>query len=255
MKHFFGAIKDDIDNIFKKDPAAKSKLEIAMTYPGLHARTLHRLSNALWEHDQKLAARVLSNLTRTLTGVEIHPAAKIGKRLFIDHGMGVVIGETAEIGDDVTLYHGVTLGGVSWEKGKKRHPTLGNGVVVGAGAKILGGFVVGDGAKIGSNAVVVKPVEAHTTMIGAAAQALKKTDSRAKGSDFDAYGLRPDSKDPITASIQLLLMQIKAQDACIQALQDKLCELDPNFCPKPLPGLTDNPLSEETPQNPNHSIS
>lgn len=264
MKQVIKDITEDINNILKKDPAAKNKLEIILTYPGLHARTLHRLSNTLWEHDQKLVARVLSNLTRSLTGIEIHPAAKIGKRLFIDHGMGVVIGETAEIGDDVTLYHGVTLGGVSWEKGKKRHPTLGNGVVVGAGAKVLGGFDVGDGAKIGSNAVVVKPVEPYTTMIGAAAQALKKTDTPAKNqantsqkdtdstdtnptskgykdnlkdNDFGAYGLRPDSKDPISSSLELLLTHIQAQDACIRALQVKLCELDPSFCPKPLPSL------------------
>lgn len=239
MKNLITAIKDDIDNILTKDPAAKSKLEIVMTYPGLHARTLHRLSNTLWEHDHKLVARILSNVTRSLTGIEIHPAAKIGKRLFIDHGMGVVIGETAQIGDDVTLYHGVTLGGVSWEKGKKRHPTLGNGVVVGAGAKILGGFGVGDGAKIGSNAVVVKPVEPHTTMIGAAAQALKKTDALPKNSNFDAYGLRPDSKDPISTNLQLLLQHIKAQDQCIHALQAKLCELDPTFSPEKLPCLQD----------------
>ena len=179
-----------------------------------------------------------------LTGIEIHPAAKIGKRLFIDHGMGVVIGETAEIGDDVTLYHGVTLGGVSWEKGAKRHPTLGNNVVVGAGAKVLGGFNVGDNAKIGSNAVVVKPVPANATMVGGAARMIDKKSSETQedanhspkndtpktAQNFNAYGLNPNSKDPVTTSIAALFEHIQAQDACIEALQNAIRQLDPNFC-------------------------
>lgn len=170
-------IKDDIDAVMDKDPAARNRLEVFLTYPGIHARTTHRVAHALWQSDYKFLARGLSHLSRVATGIEIHPAAKIGKRLFIDHGMGVVIGETAEIGDDVTLYHSVTLGGVSWEKGK-RHPTLGNNVVVGAGAKILGGFTVADNAKIGSNAVVVKAVPEGATMIGSAARLLIKDKKR-----------------------------------------------------------------------------
>lgn len=234
-------IEDDVNAVLQKDPAARTKSEILLTYPGIHARTLHRASHSLWQHDHKFLARSLSHLTRMVTGIEIHPAAKIGKRLFIDHGMGVVIGETAEIGDDVTLYHGVTLGGVSWEKGTKRHPTLGNNVVVGAGAKVLGGFSVGDNAKIGSNAVVVKPVPANATMIGDAARMIEKSqhhttspkptqDISKPTPDFNAYGLNPDNKDPVATSILALLEHIQAQDKCIEALQNAICRLDPNFC-------------------------
>lgn len=234
-------VKDDINAVLKKDPAARSRLEILCTYPGIHARTLHRASHALWQADHKFLARSLSHVSRMITGIEIHPAAKIGKRLFIDHGMGVVIGETAEIGDDVTLYHGVTLGGVSWEKGAKRHPTLGNHVVVGAGAKILGGFSVGDHAKIGSNAVVVKPVPQGATMVGSAARLIDKNDKTPKPpqqnpqtppeeDSFNAYGLKPDTKDPVAVSIAKLLDHIQAQDKRIDELQNALCRLDPNFC-------------------------
>ncbi|WP_066800087.1 serine O-acetyltransferase [Moraxella oblonga] len=231
-------IMDDIDNILQKDPAAKNRLEIVLAYPGLHARTLHRLSHTLWQKDYKVTARTLSHITRVATGIEIHPATKIGKRLFIDHGMGVVIGETAEIGDDVTLYHGVTLGGVSWEKGAKRHPTLGNNVVVGAGAKILGGFTVGDNAKIGSNAVVVKPVPNNATMVGAAARMIDKEKENHQKSNtnlnnqalFNAYGLKPDSNDPVASSISTLLIHIQKQDKQIENLANTLCHLDPNFC-------------------------
>ena len=175
-------IHDDIHAVMERDPAARLPAEVLLTYPGIHARTLHRGAHALWQADHKFLARALSHASRVLTGIEIHPAAKIGKRLFIDHGMGVVIGETAEIGDDVTLYHGVTLGGVSWEKGTKRHPTLGDNVVVGAGAKILGGFTVGNNAKIGSNAVVVKPVPDNATMVGSAARMI---DKRTKNTETD----------------------------------------------------------------------
>ena len=162
-------LKEDIDAVFKRDPAARNSLEVILTYPGIHALILHRGAHCLWNNEQKLAARVVSYGSRIITGIEIHPAAKIGKRFFIDHGVGVVIGETAEIGNDVTLYHGVTLGGVSWNNGK-RHPTLEDGVTVGAGAKVLGPFTVGKNAKIGSNAVVVKPVPAGATMVGNAAR-------------------------------------------------------------------------------------
>ncbi|MFZ2552932.1 serine O-acetyltransferase [Psychrobacter urativorans] len=166
-------LKEDIDAVFTRDPAARNSLEVVLTYPGIHALILHRSAHYLWQHDHKLSARVISYGSRILTSIEIHPAAKIGKRFFIDHGVGVVIGETAEIGNDVTLYHGVTLGGVSWNNGK-RHPTLEDGVIVGAGAKVLGPFTVGKGAKIGSNAVVVKPVPAGATMVGSAARMISE---------------------------------------------------------------------------------
>ena len=153
----FARIREDIASVFDRDPAARSTWEVLTCYPGFHALTLHRLSHRLWTWRLRWLARWLSHLGRWLTGIEVHPGALIGRRVFIDHGMGVVIGETAEIGDDTTLYHGVTLGGTTWNKGK-RHPTLGKGVVVGAGAKILGPLVVGDYAKVGSNAVVAKDV-------------------------------------------------------------------------------------------------
>lgn len=226
------SIDDDLSAVLAKDPAARNKTEILLTYPGIHARTLHRASHALWQADHKFLARALSHFTRVSTGIEIHPAAKIGKRFFIDHGMGVVIGETAEIGDDVTLYHGVTLGGVSWEKGTKRHPTLGNNVVVGAGAKILGGFTVGNNAKVGSNAVVVKPVPDNVTMVGATARMIdKNTKNNAKKNDdgFNAYGVSTD-KDPVATSIAKLLDHIQAQDKRIEELQNAICRLDPTFC-------------------------
>jgi serine O-acetyltransferase len=161
----FKEIKEDIQAIFERDPAARSTLEIILCYPGFHARLFHRIAHALWNKKLYLSARFVSHISRFLTGIEIHPGAKIGRRFFIDHGMGVVIGETAEIGDDVTIYHGVTLGGVSLNKGK-RHPTIGNGVVIGSGAKVLGPFKVGDGAKIGSNSVVIKEVPENATVVG-----------------------------------------------------------------------------------------
>src|SRR5690554_7971281 len=161
----FKHIREDIRSVFHRDPAARNSLEVLLTYPGLHALLLHRFAHCCWSIGLKLIARLISTFNRWLTGVEIHPGAIIGRRFFIDHGMGVVIGETAEICDDVTLYHGVTLGGTSWSKGK-RHPTLEDGVIVGAGAKILGPFSVGTGAKIGSNAVVTKEVPAGATVVG-----------------------------------------------------------------------------------------
>lgn len=228
-------IKDDINAVMQKDPAARTPLEVMITYPGIHARTLHRGANTLWHKNYKFLARSVSHISRLLTGIEIHPAAKIGKRLFIDHGMGVVIGETAEIGDDVTLYHGVTLGGVSWQKGTKRHPTVGNNVVIGAGAKVLGGFCIGDNAKIGSNAVVVKPVPNNATMVGAVARTVSKDKDKPLQHKhqacelFNAYGLKPDAQDPVATSIAALLAHIQAQDKRIHALQTALCRLDKTF--------------------------
>ncbi len=160
----FERLREDISSVFDRDPAARNAFEIVTTYPGLHAVVVHRFTHRLWQGGYKWPARVLSNVARLFTGIEIHPGAEIGRR-FIDHGMGVVIGETAVIGDDCTLYHGVTLGGTSWQKGK-RHPTLGRDVVVGAGAKVLGPIAIGDGARIGSNAVVVKSVPAGGTVVG-----------------------------------------------------------------------------------------
>ncbi len=193
-------LKEDIDAVFKRDPAARNSLEVILTYPGIHALILHRGAHYLWNHEQKLAARVISYGSRIITGIEIHPAAKIGRRFFIDHGVGVVIGETAEIGNDVTLYHGVTLGGVSQNNGK-RHPTLEDGVTVGAGAKVLGPFTVGKNAKIGSNAVVVKPVPANATMVGNAARMI---------SDY-----HDEKGNPIVASVNDAKQQEKAAKGTI----------------------------------------
>ncbi len=149
---------DQVDSIIARDPAARNRLEVITCYPGLHAVWIHRVSHGLWNLGLKWIARLLSMVSRWITGIEIHPAAKIGKRVFLDHGLGIVIGETTEIGDDCTIYQGVTLGGTSLYKGVKRHPTLGKGVVISAGAKVLGGFTVGDGARVGSNAVVLKEI-------------------------------------------------------------------------------------------------
>ncbi len=198
----FKNIKEDIASVFERDPAARTTFEVLTCYPGLHARVIHRLANRLWHGGLKWPARFLSYLARALTGIEIHPGATIGRRFFIDHGMGVVIGETAHIGDDVTLYHGVTLGGTSWQQGK-RHPTLGNGVVVGAGAKILGPIIVGAGAKIGSNAVVVKDVPAGATAAGIPARILDEEKKMSSG--FNAYGIGNDQNDPVAKAIHGLL--------------------------------------------------
>ncbi len=162
----FKKLREDIDCILQRDPAARSRLEIVTCYPGLHAIIVHRMANRFWRSGWLWLGRFISHLGRLLTGIEIHPGATIGRRVFIDHGLGVVIGETAIVGDDCTIYQGVTLGGTRLYKGQKRHPTLGQGVVVGAGAKVLGGFDVGDGARIGSNAVVIKPVPANATAVG-----------------------------------------------------------------------------------------
>lgn len=161
----FSTLKEDIKTVFERDPAARSVLEVLTCYPGFHAVIIHRFTHRLWRWKLKLVARLISHLGRFLTGIEIHPGAKIGRRFFIDHGMGVVIGETAEIGDDVTIYHGVTLGGTSWKK-EKRHPTIGNNVVIGAGAKILGPFTIGENSMIGAGSVVVKPIPSHSTVVG-----------------------------------------------------------------------------------------
>lgn len=166
-------LDSDIEAVLRRDPAARTKIEVILAYPGLHALWMHRVAYSLWSHGSKLPARLLSNVARRLTGIEIHPAAKIGKRLFIDHGMGIVIGETAVIGDDVTLYHGVTLGGTSLEK-KKRHPTVGDRVTIGAGAKILGDISIGSDSRIGANAVVVKSVPPNSVVVGIPGQVVRR---------------------------------------------------------------------------------
>ncbi len=214
----FNNIREDIASVFARDPAARTTFEVLTCYPGLHARIFHRISNKLWHMGFKWLARFTSHIGRFFTGIEIHPGATIGRRFFIDHGMGVVIGETAEIGDDVTLYHGVTLGGTSWQHGK-RHPTLGNNVVVGAGAKILGPIHVGDGAKIGSNAVVVKDVPAGATATGIPARIL---DEAKKNTGFNAYGLSNDQNDPVAKTLHGLIGHSVTVDQRIEFILQQL---------------------------------
>ena len=203
--HFF----ETVDSIIARDPAARSRLDVITCYPGLHAIWIHRVSHRLWNANLKWPARFLSHLSRIINGIEIHPGAKIGKRVFIDHGLGVVIGETSEIGDDCTIYQGVTLGGTSLYKGVKRHPTLGKGVVVSAGAKVLGGFTIGDFARVGSNAVVLKEVPANATAVGIPARIVRAelpshaTDAAKE--HFSAYGITPEADDPVSLAIKSLI--------------------------------------------------
>lgn len=212
MKAKFKIILNDIDAVIARDPATKSRTEALLCSSGLHAIIMYRLCHALWKRNFKLTARVVSQMTRFLTGVEIHPGARIGKGFFIDHGMGVVIGETTEIGNNVTLYHGVTLGGstVFSKSGKntnKRHPTLGNDVIVGAGAQILGPINIGDNVKVGANAVVLKDVEAKQTVVGVPAHAVEKSKKEPKG--FMAYGVCPTDKDPVECQLEFLQKEIE----------------------------------------------
>jgi serine O-acetyltransferase len=222
----FQRIRDDIRSVFERDPAARSTLEVLLTYPGLHAVWAHRISHRLWRWRLKLLARVLAQLARWFTGIEIHPGATIGNRFFIDHGMGVVIGETAEIGDDCTLYHGVTLGGTSWEKAK-RHPTLGKNVVVGAGAKILGPITLGDNARVGSNSVVVKDVPAGATVVGIPGRIViarddansEKRRAMAKKIGFDAYGQHHGQlPDPVSQALDRILDHLHVVDDRLEAI-------------------------------------
>ncbi len=226
----FKRIREDIRSVFDRDPAARSTFEVLLAYPGLHAVWMHRLSHRLWRWHLKLAARLVSQLARWLTGIEIHPGARIGNRFFIDHGMGVVIGETAEIGDDCTIYHGVTLGGTTWNKGK-RHPTLGNGVVVGAGAKILGPITIGANARVGSNSVVVKDVPEGATVVGipgrvVAAKDTEKSQKRqamAEKIGFDAYGQHHGQlPDPVTQAMDRILDHLHDVDDRLQQIDRQL---------------------------------
>jgi serine O-acetyltransferase len=236
--------REDIQCVFERDPAARTSFEIITTYPGVHAIVLHRISHAVWQRDFKWLARMLSHLARWLTGIEIHPGAQIGRRFFIDHGMGVVIGETAIIGDDCTLYHGVTLGGTSWEKGK-RHPTLANNVVVGAGAKVLGPIEIGEGARIGSNAVVVKDVPSGATVVGVPGRLINQTRSGANGHreaiakkiGFDAYGATKDAPDPVAHAINCMLDHIHVMDKKMQSMCEALKKMGIEEDEESLPGL------------------
>ncbi|PRD65483.1 serine O-acetyltransferase [Malikia granosa] len=233
----FSRLKTDIDCILERDPAARSRWEVLTCYPGLHAVLLHRLAHGCWTRGYRWLGRFVSHLGRFLTGIEIHPGAKLGERVFIDHGMGVVIGETAEIGDGCTIYHGVTLGGTSLYKGAKRHPTLGRDVVVGAGAKVLGGFTVGDGAKVGSNAVVTKPVPAGATAVGNPARIIQaeadaKREEAASKMGFSAYGVTQND-DPLSQAMRGLIDNAAGHEHQIallwQAIEKLACARAPGL--------------------------
>jgi serine O-acetyltransferase len=226
----FDTIREDIQVVFDRDPAARSTLETLLACPGLHAILFHRVNHWLWKHHWFLLARLGSHVARFLTGVEIHPGATIGRRFFIDHGMGVVIGETAEIGDDCSIYHGVTLGGTTWNKGK-RHPTLMNGVIIGAGAKVLGPITLGENSRIGSNAVVVKDVPDGATVVGVPGHVIaKKTpeeeqeakrEAMARKIGFTAYGTAKDMPDPIENALNSILDHMHKVDEELEELKKK----------------------------------
>jgi serine O-acetyltransferase len=255
----FEGLKEDIKSVFDRDPAARTTFEVLTNYPGLHALLLHRLAHKLWLRNFCWLGRTLSTFSRWLTGVEIHPGAKIGQRFFIDHGMGVVIGETAVIGDDVTLYQGVTLGGTSWNKGK-RHPTLKNGVVVGAGAKVLGPFEVGENAKVGSNAVVTKAVPAEATVVGIPGRIILKSDApkeideslpeddarrqkMAENFGFDAYGLSDEMPDPVARSIRSMLDHMHLVDERMNGMCNALKKLDETYRNDDVPSINEDELT------------
>ena len=222
----FSRLREDISCVFERDPAARSTWEVLTCYPGVHVLVLHRLAHACWRGGFKWLGRFVSHLARWLTGIEIHPGATIGRRFFIDHGMGVVIGETAEIGDDCTLYHGVTLGGTSWNKGK-RHPTLERGVVIGAGAKVLGPITVAEGAKVGSNAVVVRDVPPRATAAGIPARIIESErdlarEETAEKMGFSAYAVSRNDDDPLAVALHGLLDHAVETDRRIEALVRQL---------------------------------
>lgn len=257
----FTRMKEDINSVFDRDPAARTTFEVLLNYPGLHAIWVHRLSHRLWRANWKLLARILSTFSRWLTGVEIHPGATLGRRFFIDHGMGVVIGETAEIGDDVTLYHGVTLGGTSWNAGK-RHPTLEDNVVIGAGAQVLGPITIGKGGKVGSNSVVVKDLPNNATAVGIPARVVnsknsngnslleneageklngnsekESRDKAAKKFGFDAYAVSADNPDPVAKAIGRLLDHMHLMDDRVSNICKEVNKMGGDICPKDLPEL------------------
>ena len=241
----FSRIKEDINSVFDRDPAARTSFEVILNYPGMHAIWIHRLSHKLWCANWKLLARVCSTFSRWLTGIEIHPGAKLGRRVFIDHGMGIVIGETAEIGNDVTLYHGVTLGGTSWKAGK-RHPTLEDNVVIGAGAQVLGPITIGKGGKVGSNSVVVKDLPANATAVGIPGRIIPDKKDKAEGSHrqeaaqkfgFDAYAVSHDNPDPVAKAIGRLLDHVHLMDDRVSELCKEINSLGGDVCSKNLPEL------------------
>jgi len=275
----FNRLREDIRCVFDRDPAARTTLEVLTTYAGVHALLLHRVSHALWNANLKWLARFLAALTRWFTGVEIHPGAKIGRRFFIDHGMGVVIGETAEIGDDCTLYHGVTLGGTTWQAGK-RHPTLGNNVVVGAGAKVLGPITIGAGGRVGSNAVVVKDVPPGATVVGIPGRIVRARETPAtqgraiaKGSvsatrgrmpeaaapddqrrrafaekiGFDAYGTSQDMPDPVVNAVNAMLDHIHALDNRVEEMTREIVRLGGKVEGAALPDLKQCEMDDDKP--------
>lgn len=259
----FKRLREDIRCVFDRDPAARNYLEVLISYPGVHALIFHRMNHWLWCHRMGLLARFFALVARLLTGIEIHPGARIGRRFFIDHGLGVVIGETAEVGDDCTLYQGVTLGGTSWRAGK-RHPTLGDDVVVGAGAKVLGPLDIGEGARIGSNAVVVKDVPAHATMVGIPARVariaaetppLSEAEQRrvetARRIGFDAYGATQDMPDPVANAINAILDHVHYTDERLQEMCTALRALGAEVNDSKIPdiedcGMQDAPGSDAT---------
>ncbi|MDX3907715.1 MAG: serine O-acetyltransferase [Pigmentiphaga sp.] len=231
----FRHLREDIACILERDPAARTRWEVLTCYPGLHALAMHRLAHRCWQANFKWLGRFISQLARFLTAIEIHPAARIGRRVFIDHGVGVVIGETAEVGDDCTIYQGVTLGGTTLYRGQKRHPTLGCGVVVGAGAQVLGGFTVGDGARIGSNAVVVKPVPPGATVVGNPGRIVVRGHARTQdpgrdetgppadvSPDFQAYAVVQNADDPLAKALHRLIGQLAEQDERLRRMDEAL---------------------------------
>nr|WP_136250200.1 serine O-acetyltransferase [Ningiella ruwaisensis] len=248
----FARMQEDIKSVFHRDPAARNTLEVLFNYPGLHAIWIHRFAHWLWEIKLSWLARFISNINRFLTGIEIHPGATLGRRVFIDHGMGVVIGETAVIGDDVTLYHSVTLGGTSWQAGK-RHPTLANNVVVGAGAKILGPITIGEHARVGSNSVVVKDVPPGATCIGIPGRnimpkanqaatnsddgAFKKRQAIAAKYGFDAYAVSEDNPDPVANALGLMLEHVHLMDTKVEEMCKVIQALGGDVCTDSIPKL------------------
>ena len=229
----FTCMRSDVQCILDRDPAARTRWEVITCYPGLHAIWMHRVAHACWTHGFKWLGRAISHVARWLTGIEIHPGAVIGERVFFDHAMGVVVGETAEIGDGCTIYQGVTLGGTSLYKGVKRHPTLGRNVVVGAGAKVLGGFVVGEGAKIGSNAVVTKPVPPGATAVGIPARIIESQEGVSAdvslAPTFNAYGITQQD-DPLSQALHQLIEHAAQQERQIEQLRSALQKIAPEVC-------------------------
>jgi len=226
MPFMFRQLREDVASVFERDPAARSTFEVLTCYPGLHAILIHRFSHWCWTHGLRWLGRFSSNIGRWLTGIEIHPGVLIGRRVFIDHGMGVVLGETAEVGDDCTIYQGVTLGGTSLYRGAKRHPTLGKGVVVSAGAKVLGGFTVGDGARVGANAVVLKAVPAGATVVGVPGRLVEQSVAEKEKAHFAAYGVAPNQEDPYLKTLQSLVDHAQELEQTVSALIEKVRRLE-----------------------------